>query len=63
MDWDDSAELAAFRERIRTFFEEKLPERYKLAAGGEWLRQMIPGPDGRADVLRRAELGSRPALP
>ncbi len=46
MDWDDSAELAAFRERIRTFFEEKLPERYKRAAAGEWLRQMIPAPDG-----------------
>lgn len=46
MDWNDTTELAEFREKIRTFFEEKLPERYKRHAAGEWMRQSVQGPDG-----------------
>ena len=46
MDWTDGPELAAFRARIRAFFEERLPERYKRHAAGEWMRQSVPGPDG-----------------
>ena len=46
MDWDDTKELAEFRATIRAFFEEKLPERYKRQAQGEYMRQSVPGPDG-----------------
>ena len=46
MDWDDTKELAEFRATIRAFFAEKLPERYKRQAQGEYMRQSVPGPGG-----------------
>ena len=52
MDWDDTKELAEFRATIRAFFEEKLPERYKRQAEGEYMRQSVPGPDGMTAAWR-----------
>ena len=42
MDWNDSPEQAEFRRKLRTFFDERLPERYKRQARGEWLRHSVP---------------------
>ena len=47
MDWNDSAEQAEFRARIRKFFEERLPERYRRRARGEVLRHSVPFQDMR----------------
>ncbi len=55
MDWDDSAEQAAFRSQVRTFIQERLPERYRrlAAIGGslgleqDWQTDYVLG-DGEA---------------
>jgi alkylation response protein AidB-like acyl-CoA dehydrogenase len=47
VDWDDSPEQAAFRAGIREFFKQRLPQRYKRQAEGEWLRHSVPFQDMR----------------
>ena len=34
MDWGDSPEQAAFRQRVRDFVQERLPEHYRRKAEG-----------------------------
>ena len=37
MDWADTPEQAAFRESVRSYIEERLPERYRAGGpGGQW---------------------------
>ena len=54
MDWTDTPEQIAFRKRVRDFFADKLPDRYKRQAAGEWLRHEIPGPNGETMQMDEA---------
>ena len=40
MDWNDTAEQAAFRAEVRTLIEEQLPERYRDGAG-DWQNDRV----------------------
>ena len=50
MEWNDSSEQAAFRSRIRKFFDEKLPPRYR-SSEEHAQRQVVRGTNGEEIVL------------